>query len=394
MTFRIGLDTSALQAGFKDHAMRGIGRYVSNLERALKNLRQDQIELATFTQDQLLGHKLNFCANLLPRARTIFRQQVLLPLRLRFGSELPFDALHFPAHMDVPIVNSQDFIVTVLDLIPLIFRDLYRPARLPVRYDLARWIERKAIQNATLVICISECTASDVERLLHVPRERIAVTPLGVDQKFLEERKGAVNRAQLFGEFGLDPGLPHLLYVGGIDQRKNVGFMLEVLAELKCHYRTAGKPVPRLIMAGAIDTDRQYPGLLAQIRRLDLQHECVMLGFVSDEKLSQLYAAADLFFFPSLYEGFGLTPLEAMACGAAVASSNASSMPEVLGDAALYFDPRSVEQGARAVISVLDNENLCKEFGRKGRERAKLFSWERTAQLTISAYKQLASKYH
>lgn len=174
---------------------------------------------------------------------------------------------------------------------------------------------------------------------------------------------------------------PYILYVGALESRKNLPRLLEAYAQLR-QWSTKW----RLVIVGA--RKWKFSPIFETVQRLGLEPHVTFTGYVADEHLPALYAGADLFAFPSLYEGFGLPVLEAMACGTPVVTSNTSSLPEVAGDAAILVDPNSVGQIAEAMRSVLSQPTLAAELIEKGPARSGLFTWERTAQETIDVYRQ------
>jgi glycosyltransferase involved in cell wall biosynthesis len=382
---RIALDTSALDPMFRAHAIRGTGRYVAELYRRLPPLLHEaDSDLLSFRYHESgRGGIVDSLVDYLPAGRTTVRHQLLYPLSLNCAAVRQSDLLHFPVHADAPTWCRKPFVVTVLDLIPLIFKELYAPKKNDARFRFARWLELQSIRNAQMVLAISECTANDVHSLLGIPREKIAVTPLGVDPSFFEHSAG---HEDLFSKWNLPEGTPVVLYVGGIDQRKNIAFMLEAFAEVLQERRLRQQREPVLIMAGEIRSDAQYPLVEQAIARFGLEQSIRMPGFVSDEELRMLYRGADVFFYPSLYEGFGLPPLEAMASGAPVVCSDTSSLPEVVGDTALRFSPKRVDDAANKLSMVLQCGDLRSRMAEKGKQRAFQFTWEKTAQLTAEAY--------
>lgn len=389
---RIGFDISALDPNFKEHATRGIGRYVSGLKGYFDGLSKDGFKIDYFRESDFNPPQpIKFIANLLPFGRITFRQQFTYPLRLRSQAQSNFDLIHFPAHMDAPAWGLKRYAITVLDLIPLVLSDLYMRGRNVMKYKCARFLEVNAIKNADLVLAISENTARDVNKILGIPWEKIVVTPLGVDARFFQDRN-AQNHAQFRAEMGLPASAKLVTYVGGIDQRKNMYGLLKSFELLISRYRERGAvSLPHLVIAGKIQEDKEYPALLELIQRFKLKDLVLTPGFISEQKLLELYAASSCFFFPSLYEGFGLPPLEAMASGLPVVSSDASCMPEVLGAAALYFSPTQYEQAAEKIFSVLENSDLSEEMKFLGVKRAQQFTWNRTGELTLSAYQKLAA---
>lgn len=389
---RVGLDTSALDLGFKSHAQRGIGRYVRELKGYFDSLEPGASAVGYFDHSTLKFEAglLALCdklSKLLPLGRTTLRQQLLYPLKLDSKATAQFDVVHFPAHMDAPAWSRKPYIITVLDLIPLILSDLYAARRPSWRFHLARWLELRAIKNASLILAISENTARDVERLLGVPGERIVVTPLGVDSKFFGVAAlGQNEEFELRMRFGIPEQSPIILYVGGIDPRKNYSALLHSLARLRAHWRGGNPPV--LVMAGNIQGDEEFPKLRALQHELGLGPALVMPGFVRDEDLLKLYAITAAFHFPSLYEGFGLPPLEAMAAGVPVVCSNTSSMPEVVGDCAIALDPKDSAAQADALLGLLANPERAAALRERGRKRARGFTWVRTGELTLNAYQR------
>lgn len=383
----VGLDICALNPSVKAHSARGIGRYVGALKAYFDANVDPELSVSYF--DSIAETKKNALSgivDLLPVGQATVRQQVLYPYQLRkLKSENSF--LHFPAHMDAPSWCKIPTIVTVLDLIPLIFKDLYAPEQGNWRFKLARYLEIRAIKNARLIIAISEQTAKDAESLLQIPRNRIVVTPLGVDNNFLNPPSN-LNKISLEG---LDfPNRPYFVYVGGIDPRKNIPSLLVGFAKLL--KRSDITINPQLVLAGKFQNERNYPALKTLIQTLNIEESVIMPGFVSDIDLIPLLQSATAFVFPSLYEGFGLPPLEALASGALVLSSSTSCMPEILGNAPIYFDPYkidSIEEVMSQSLKVSSDERAKRK--EEGMLQAKKFSWQKTGKETLEAYKMCSN---
>jgi len=276
-----------------------------------------------------------------------------------------------------------------MDLIPLVLENLYRPGRNGLKYKLARKLELAALKNATHIIAISQTTADDVHSVLGVPRERITVTHLGIGEKFFD-RNEDMDEEKIRAKFNFGD-VPLVLYVGGIDQRKNIPVMFKIFREVVNDYEEKHGVPPLLVLAGDIEKDRHFPALIALRDKLNLGAYVKILGYLPDSELIELYRCSALFLFPSLYEGFGLPPLEAMAAGLAVVSSNRSVMPEVLGESALYFNPDDISEGASQVLHCLREESLRNELIVKGKEQARRFTWETTAKETLAVYRYIAS---
>ncbi|RMD84180.1 MAG: glycosyltransferase family 1 protein [Candidatus Dadabacteria bacterium] len=383
----IGLDISALDPSFKAHSGRGIGRYVAELKNFFSKIDREDLDIGFFTQKDLVERSpLSGILNFLPLGKVTFRQQALLPIAMASNSLCPFDVLHFPAHMDPPAWSKKPYIVTVLDLIPLVMADLYKAANPNWRYHIARKLEIQAIKNASLILAISKNTASDVEHVLGIDPDLIKVTYLGVDEKFFGSTTTEEEENYIRDKYRIPPKCDLVLYVGGIDPRKNVRGLLEPLSFL---IRDTERDI-RLFMAGSIEEDRQYPALLKMIKELGLNDRVILGGFVPDSDLIKIFQISAVFLFPSLYEGFGLPPLEAMASGLPVVSSNRSCLPEVLGDAAIFVDPEDSEGIAKAVLEVIRDKDLSLSLKERGRKQARLYSWEKTGEATLNAYLRVA----
>ena len=383
---RVGFDISALDTEFKAHALRGIGRYVYELKRYFDKAELDQLSVGYFDHTHFKAPKsLDKLIELLPAGRATIRQQLLYPLQLQKREIRSHDVLHFPAHMDAPSWTARRYITTVLDLIPLVCEDLYKAQNGGFRFKLARWLEIRAIKNANHLIAISECTAKDVNRVLGVPLERITVTPLGVNPEFFTTPDPDFIESVKM-KFSIPEDRKTVLYVGGIDPRKNYPVLLKAMAGVRDHAIEKGELPPVLLMIGNISGDKEYPNFCKLVKELELEEIVKELGFVEDDELIALYSIGNVFFFPSLYEGFGLTPLEAMACGCPVVSSSTSAMPEILNQAARYFNPTDVTEGTRALIEVLGNQHLADDLRIKGKARARMFTWEQTGDKTLNAY--------
>jgi glycosyltransferase involved in cell wall biosynthesis len=396
----IGLDVSALDPSFKAHQNRGIGRYVSalasHLPKALAEYLEDpkpqRISVGDFNYlDLRCPAQLDRFIDFIPYGQQTIRQQLIYPFRIATAKTKDFDLLHFPAHMDPPGWSPKPYVVTVLDLIPLVLKDLYASENDAFasdwRFRLARWLELRAIRGAKRIIAISEQTANDIVGILGIPRERIDVTPLGIDDFFFNSTQ-PTDRAALAAKLNLKSDSIVCVYVGGIDPRKNILTLVEI-------FKGLGDASPdlksrlRLVIAGKIEGDRNYGQLLKDIDRLGLNSSISLAGYLTDNELLCLYHLGKLFIFPSLYEGFGLPPLEAFAAGLPVVCAKTSSLPEVLGDNALWFDPHSAYEGVVKALEIIRNSDLAEKMAIDGRERARKFTWENTAKLTIKAYSNL-----
>jgi len=359
---RVFLDASAAAKA----ARTGVGQYVARLVPAL--LAADPgLEL-------LLGVRLS---------RWKRRRHVLevggpdaRRARLRwFPSELAFlrtggaAVVHGPDARVVGGGGAQ--VVTIHDLFSLKTdawaRASFREAK------LERYAE--AARHAARLLCVSEATAQDVEKLLEVPRAKIAVTPLGVGPTFQPLEPAAC--APTLARLGVKP--PYLLFVGLAQPRKNLEAVATVFGRLAARIDDL-----TLVLAGEDGyPEGRLPALLKETNATDRVR---LLGYVAPADLPSLYAAAGCLLFPSRDEGFGLPALEAMACGCPVVASTAGALPEVVGEGGLLFAPDAFDDLEDAVAHVLDDPEFREHHVVRGLARAKAFSWERTARLTLDAY--------
>lgn len=307
-----------------------------------------------------------------------------------------YDLLHFPYDSTV-VWKRGRFIVTVHDVKPLI----YGTER--SHWNLNRLIEGLLVRNKWAridhILTDSQCSKHDIVERLGIPEDRITVVYPGVElerfQPASSESK-AEAQAEVEGETGLSTGpissltsastltfrRPYVLCVASADPAKNVETLVEAFARLSLPIRDAYD----LVLAGDF---RRKADLREWVARAGIEKQTVFTGVVDDERLIELYQCATLFVFPSRYEGFGLPVLEAMACGCPVICSNASSLPEVAGDAAIQVDPLDADKLASEMTRVLRDPELRSDLCKRGLARAGTFSWDRTALETIAVYKKV-----
>ncbi len=362
----------------------GIGTYIRSLVHALSRIdSENQYTLVSGPGEvrTLVGLPENFRAAVYRRDDHAALDHVMFPLFLRGLSP---DLVHVPLNR-VPMFMIRPYVVTIHDMANLFYEE--PPSKF--RMQLRRFRFRRGLTRANRVIAVSEATRRDVENLLGVPPERVCRVYNAPDPGFFqhgpgdpEEQRRIMERYQI--------NYPFLLYAGNIRRHKNVPRLVEAFAvvreQLASHevYRHL-----RLVIIG--DTISQYPAVRQAVIKSRVEHVVRFLGFVPFETLRCFYESAAAFVFPSRYEGFGLPPLEAMACGAPVVASNVSSLPEVVGDAAVLVNPENVFDIARGIRDVLLNDHLREEMVRRGREQAARFSWERTARQVLDIYLEAAN---
>ena len=291
------------------------------------------------------------------------------------------DVAHYP-YFAAPLAGLRPVIVTAHDLIPMLFPQYRGSARVRLYTALVAASARRA----SLVITDSAASRDDVVRRLGVPEERVRVIYLAADERFRPAADpAAVDAARR--RYGLPD--EYLLYLGGLDYRKNVPRLLQAYA--LAHREGLALP---LVVAGSLPRPSAlFPDLRGEVERLGLSSSVVFCGPGADEDTPLLFQAATAFVYPSLYEGFGLPPLEAMACGTPVVCANSSSLPEVVGDAALTVDPTDVTGLAAALRTIARDAGLREDLRGRGLARAAQFSWRRTAEETLAAYEEASQRF-
>ncbi|HET7076244.1 MAG TPA: glycosyltransferase family 1 protein [Chloroflexia bacterium] len=297
---------------------------------------------------------------------------------LRLSAEMarrPPRVLFVPAHV-VPIIHPRRTVVTIHDLGYLYYPEAHTRFS---RWYL-HWSTIYSARAARRIIAVSAATARDLQTRYKVPAEKIHVVLHGVDSAFRRVTDPATI-AEAAARHGLDGPRPYLLFVGTLQPRKNLGLLIEAFAALLKDWDATAGPTPRLALGGK--KGWLYDTLVAQVERLGLGDSVRFLGYVADADLPALISGATAVVLPSLYEGFGLPALEAMACGAPLLAADASSLPEVTGDAALLLDPRDPAAWTGAMRRVLTDPALRAALSRRGPERAARFTWARTAAETL-----------
>jgi glycosyltransferase involved in cell wall biosynthesis len=291
------------------------------------------------------------------------------------------DLLHSP-YFASPLRPTVPTVVTIHDVIPLVMPEYAKPLHTRLYMSLVSAAARKA----SAILTVSETSKRDIVRTLGIPAERVHVTYNATDSSlqpvYNEAALEAVRDAHgITGDF--------LLYFGGFDVRKNVERLILAYQAALPHFQ---RPC-QLVIAGSLGLVGHplYPDPRLLIHRLGLEGKVIVTGKISEEEKPNLYSAATAFIFPSLYEGFGMPVLEAMACGAPVITSNLSSLPEVAGDAALLVDPTSLDEMAAAMVKLIDDPALREELKSRGLRRATQFSWEAAAAKTLEVYRQVVS---
>ncbi len=299
----------------------------------------------------------------------------------RLMGKMHVDLLHAPAFVAPAMTTPCPVVVTVHDITYLLFPSHF--ARWWVSY--LRVVMPPAIRSATAIICGSEHSQRDIVKTYGVSPGKVHVIPYGVDHERFHP--GIPLDQDWAGALGIRPD--YLLHVGSFSYRKNIPTLLRALARLRSKGTWENR---QLVLAGSQDVSMKGAHeVFETIRELDLNKSVVLTGHIPEQHIPGLYAGAAALVIPSLYEGFGLPILEAMAAGTPVVSSNTSSLPEVASGAALLVPPEDELALASAIEDVLQNRSTAAGLRRSGLERARQFSWQRTAEETIAVYRACVS---
>jgi glycosyltransferase involved in cell wall biosynthesis len=361
----------------------GIGTYIRNLVAALSDLDQhNKYLLSAFRRDiPEFGH-------LAPNFETVVYDE---PEKHRwedltypwFLKSLAPDLVHLPLN-DVPLLMRNPYVVTIHDMSSFLFG-----AQTGIKENLRLYRFRRGLLRADRVIAVSTATRRDVENLLGIRPDRMRLVYSAPDPNFLKHQSEPASREKLRERFQIQ--YPFVLYAGRIRPHKNIPRLIEAFAvvrgELESH--PVYKDLRLIIIGDEISRNPEVRRAVAQTRT---QQVVRFLGFVPFETLKEFYSAASAFAFPSLYEGFGLPPLEAMATGIPVVTSSVSSLPEVVGDAALIVNPENVFDIARGIREVLVDEGVRSRLIRSGFAQVRQFSWRRTAEQTLEVYREVARR--
>ena len=362
------------------HAERGVARYVTEHARALLEVAPQLIGWVGLNQERPIPESARF----LERSGKVADQSAGPPdgrpgiyhVMSPGEAELELDEI-WPRWS-----RSSRLVVTLHDLIPLLMREHYNA---DWGYWSTAWIARLGLVGAAQqVLANSQQTADDAVEHLRIPEERITVIGSGVSDRF-----AALVATREEAEALLVSSLPKvrpgfLLYVGGLDYRKNLEGALRAYAQLP----PATRDTHQLVIVCKLPYHRRV-SLRAFALDLGIEYRNLLLtGFVPDRDLAALYRACELFLFPSLYEGAGLPILEAMSCGAPVAASGVSAMPELLGEPAATFDPADPTDIARCIREVLASPGMLEDLRRSSREQTAVHTWERVAERTVEGYER------
>ena len=370
---RIGIDATALPP-----QPVGAGNYIIQLIRALASLKVND-EFVIFAQQRgqaliSLPENDSFEWIILedrnPGSRLIWEQTLFPQLIRRSGVDL-LHSMHYTRPVKLPCAS----VVTFHDMTFFLYPELHTRAK-RLFFPLAI---RASARQADALTAVSESTRQDAIRVLGISPEKIAATQLGVDPAFRPVNDAGFKRV-IAEKYDLPERF--ILYVGLLEPRKNLPMLIRAYKRL-----IDGGENFKLVLVGRYGW--RYEELLRQINNLDLEGMVHFTGYVSQEDLPLIYNLSSLFVYPTIYEGFGLPALEAMACGVPVITTDVSSLPEIVGEAGILVPVNNVKALYGAMIAVLGDEDLRRKMINKGIQRAAKFTWEQTAKLTYQVYQQV-----
>lgn len=371
---RIAIDAR----GVNWYSGTGIGTYTSQIiNHILKKDMDNSYFLYWWGENYKSLYNTNVSISLASKKHRKFFEESFFPANLAKNS---IDIYHVPQNgIGLPHKKSCSYISTIHDLIPYIL-----PETVGKGY-LKRFITAmpQIVQNSDTIITVSEHSKKDLIKIFNVEESKIKITSLAAEEYFKPLDK---EKAKLLLKNKYNINFEYILYVGGFSIRKNVRSLLiafsRTLANLSKDYK--------VLILGAVNDEHSY--LVTLCDSLNISDKVVFTGYIPYEDLPYFYNSASVFVYPSLYEGFGLPPLEAMSCRVPVITSNISSIPEVVGDTALLINPFDTEELKVALEKVLENSVYGDELARKGYERSKLFNWEKTALETLEIYRETYEK--
>ncbi len=378
---KIGINTYFLK-----FPASGSGQYLLHLLQALAEVDQENEYILLDSQpiSEKLKTLIEFQHVITPLPRLARRnasieklmwEQFTVPLAAR---KAQVDLLYIP-YFAPPFFPGLPSVVTIHDVIPLRLPQYRTDPKMKAYLQLIT----RAARKATLIITVSQHAKYDIIDALKIPAERIRVIYEAAGDEYYPISDTVV-LSKVCAHYGLNGR--YILYLGGLDQRKNVPQLVRAFAHL---YQKLGDRELQLLIAGNPDKQKGslFPDLRPVAADLGIKSQ-IIYRFVEEEDKPAIYSGASLFVFPSLYEGFGLTPLEAMSCGTPVICSNRTSLPEVVGDAAITLDPDNIHEMVEAMYSVLTNSTLRTDLHARSLKRAAQFNWRNTATETIATFEE------
>ncbi|HDY67923.1 MAG TPA: glycosyltransferase family 1 protein [Candidatus Scalindua sp.] len=369
---RIGIDVRSLA-----HNLTGVQRYTFSLIEALFKIdKENQYILFPREINQTgsnTGKRKNLLLGIARWTKVASWEQFFLPLDALYRS---IDAFHFPA-CAAPLLFPCPYVVTIHDMIYQLHPEKTIPSFRAYLNIMTPLIARKAKR----IITVSHNSKKDIMRLLNIPGDKISVIYQAISEVFRPVRDSTLLQ-RILGKYQISSN--YIFTVGTLEPRKNIVRLIRAFSILKHLKQYDGQ----LVIAGA--KGWFYDEIFKVVEGLNLKKDVVFTGYVPDRELVYLYNGARIFVFPSLYEGFGLPPLEAMSCGVPVIASRISSLPEVVTDAAILVNPYDFNELAATIADLLHDEKLQTDLIETGFRNIQRFSWDKVARDTLAVYNSIA----
>lgn len=369
----------AINATIMDRYKAGIGNYAFNLLQGLTKL-SIEFQIDVYIQEHMSSyfdstHGIQFisCPNFTSSGRRIMYEQLMLPSIYKSNQ---YSMVHFLDYMSPVLPIMAKKVVTIHDLSYYIYPQFFTTGSRLIKQILTK----PSLRSADRIISVSQNTCNDIKRLFNIT-DKLEVIHLGVDTK---KAYNAINDKTILDKYDINSS--YIMYAGTLEPRKNV----ETLIRAYSIAVKKGNIKEKLVLCGKAGW--KYKGIYDEIENTGIKDNIIITGYVPDNELSELFSNAKAFIYPSIYEGFGLPPLEAMLHNIPVICSNVSSLPEIVGDAALTFPPKDYNKLADLIIAVLKDESLSLDLKGKGYKRASAFTWEKTAKQTLRVYEDVLSK--
>ena len=375
-SMKIGIDGRAA----KWYRGTGIGTYTYQLISCLNNIDNINNYLLfmpkSFRNDICL--KKNFALNTIPpQNKTSFWEEINIPNKIKHNK---IELYHVPQNgVGLPVDKNCKFAITLHDVIPYKMPETVSDRYLKIFSDYIPEI----IPKCDGIITVSNFSKNDIMKAFNFPENKIYVTHLASEDIYKPLDKN-ISKYIAKRYYSIDED--YILYVGGFSPRKNILGLIESFNKFISLYK---KPI-KLVIAGT--KGKSYSTYRKRTEILNISDKVIFPGFISMDHLPYIYNAAKLFVYPSFYEGFGLPPIEAMACGIPVITSNTTSLPEVVGDGALLVNPKDQDDLCQAMLNILSDDNLKKKLTSLGIQRASQLNWEKTASDTITIYNKIIGK--
>ncbi len=362
----IGIDGRELERG----KITGIGRYLLNFLKFATTFKKDYQFILYGNQFTHLDYKSpNLTLKIILERITITWDQVLLPANLKNDK---VDVFLSP-YIKAPFFSPCPYITTIHDLLFLSTTD-YRGWKYKLYNEIFKIFGKTVSKKAKAIITDSEYSKKDIIEILGVAEKKINVIPLGISKEYkpIRDINSIENIKKTYGIIGR-----YIFYVGNFKPHKNLRRVIEAYAGINKEFSDV-----KLVLGGK--RDKFVPLLEEQVNNLGIGDSVIFTDFIKDEDLPYFYSGAEVFIYPSLYEGFGLPVLEAMACGTPVICSNTTSLPEVVGDIGMLINPEDVKNISSAIITLLKADKLREDLRKKGLERAKEFTVEKYSLKILS----------